>query len=1150
MLKAEVLQNNVIVIKDNAVSDSVKFETVSFNFPKSWSGFKKTAVFISKDKEAFNVVLDEGNPLCLNETECFIPHEVLKAPSFELSVFGVKDDKIATATPAYVKVLKSGFVEGGEPTEPTPDEYQQLIKLAEDTRQIAQSVRDDADNGLFGGAAGQKGEKGDPGPQGEKGEKGDKGDNGEVTYNYAHFNLSNALKGVKSGKSVSLDDVSPLEHELKVKLTSDTVTDFSGVSVIRRSKNILPFPYSGNPIVSEGATIEVSDDGKVTFSGVLKSNTSVAILTLYEGNVLVSSGKITLGFGSNSENVQYVFKLADSSNKTLFITNKSVKESLTVNLDSYPTAEKWNIYVTTANSTDSSLSLNEVICPQIEIGEVATEYLPYNGEKMTADKEGNVKGIVSVYPVTELTTDNPEVNIKCEYAKDINKFSGNGENVSVDQTYSAESENAQSGVALAPEFQKKIEFWKPNTFYKKGNSVIAIFYDEHESRAFYYVVGMECIKDHTSPELDCPNIAEDFNECWQYHNFESSYSYSAVTDGEYNDIISTYATKKELSNKQTAFAIYDEEDDGWGRLRVRATDFEMLVNPGAKMSIGDILYPIVIQEGSVNFNNSKLNGVTAPTADDDAATKKYVDDAVAAVSNGTTVGGAAGGSCEIDSVYDPTSENAQSGVGLSAVFQKKIEKWKPNTLYKEGDCVIAEWLYSTGTAMVVNVLLVCKAEHTSPDKTYPNQDATLNEVRKYWDFDYINSATAATAISDALGNSIHSTYATVASVENKYEKPSDGIPETDFEPALQQKLYGLFTAGKNKFDKNAVTRGKALNDSGVLYTTAGAITSDYCEVEPLTQYCLRYSSYVFAYNSNKEFVARLGNKQVITTPEDCAYIRFTMFSDLTETQQLEVGNVFTSYEEYSRTSINLANIPIRSIKTDKIKVPYLIVDKNGFGDYRTISDAVASVNSNDVLITIFVMPGEYDEAVKCGYKNVEIIGVDKYKCILYNTLGDYDNCPLYISSGCVKNMTVISRKDESKDYTGVSAGYAVHIDSYGHNKKLLIENCILHSDFNNTLGCGVCPGQTLEISNCYITGASDGFNIHGYGGTASMDIILNNNLLKSNGTDINFIGTPTDNKVNIMARFNIAKNVNISDPDTYILDESCFGNSNATLNKN
>lgn len=59
---------------------------------------------------------------------------------------------------------------------------EQLQEIMNDTKEIAQSVRDDADNGVFKGDKGDKGDKGETGPQGSQGEQGmqgPKGDTGE-----------------------------------------------------------------------------------------------------------------------------------------------------------------------------------------------------------------------------------------------------------------------------------------------------------------------------------------------------------------------------------------------------------------------------------------------------------------------------------------------------------------------------------------------------------------------------------------------------------------------------------------------------------------------------------------------------------------------------------------------------------------------------------------------------------------------------------------------------------------------------------------------------------------------------------------------------------------------------------------------------------
>ncbi len=162
MLKATVLPNSTLSVDEIPVSDGVLFEEVEFFFPKSWEGYQKTAVF-SCENTVSSVVLDPDNPLCTGENKCYIPHEFLTPKGFYLSVFGVLGESRATTTKVPVFVEPSGYALGDAPDEPTPDVYEQLIALANDTKAIALDVRADADNGEFNG---QKGDKGDTGESG------------------------------------------------------------------------------------------------------------------------------------------------------------------------------------------------------------------------------------------------------------------------------------------------------------------------------------------------------------------------------------------------------------------------------------------------------------------------------------------------------------------------------------------------------------------------------------------------------------------------------------------------------------------------------------------------------------------------------------------------------------------------------------------------------------------------------------------------------------------------------------------------------------------------------------------------------------------------------------------------------------------------
>ena len=151
MINAQVLENGTIQISESTVSDSVRYETIKFSFPQKWKSYTKTAVFSNGDT-VLSVILNLDSEL--DEDECLIPSEVIKPPGFRVSVFGISGDSRATTTEATVTVINSGYGEGDEPSDPTPDEYEQLIRLANKTQIIAQSVRDDADSGAFNGKDG------------------------------------------------------------------------------------------------------------------------------------------------------------------------------------------------------------------------------------------------------------------------------------------------------------------------------------------------------------------------------------------------------------------------------------------------------------------------------------------------------------------------------------------------------------------------------------------------------------------------------------------------------------------------------------------------------------------------------------------------------------------------------------------------------------------------------------------------------------------------------------------------------------------------------------------------------------------------------------------------------------------------------------
>ena len=188
---------------------SVETATASFSFDAAWDGFARTAIFVAGGTTKRLVLGDDG--------VCVVPWEVLaECKPLTVGVVGIDGSRVLPSVPVTVQLTPGIYNAGTAPEDPTPDVYAQLLSLAKETEQIAQSVRDDADAGKFKGAKGDKGDPGDKGDTGSKGDKGDKGDQG--------------AKGDKGDKGdPGKDGVSPtVATEAITGGTKVTVTDAAG----------------------------------------------------------------------------------------------------------------------------------------------------------------------------------------------------------------------------------------------------------------------------------------------------------------------------------------------------------------------------------------------------------------------------------------------------------------------------------------------------------------------------------------------------------------------------------------------------------------------------------------------------------------------------------------------------------------------------------------------------------------------------------------------------------------------------------------------------------------------------------------------------------------------------------------------------------
>ena len=118
-----------------------------------WAGLTKTIVFSG------SVVKD----VISNDTVIGIPPECLAVPNslLKIGVYGIAADNttaIPTLWAQIGRVLKGTDPSGDTTTNPEPPVWAQILTIADEAKQLAQSVREDADAGVFDGQQGLRGD--------------------------------------------------------------------------------------------------------------------------------------------------------------------------------------------------------------------------------------------------------------------------------------------------------------------------------------------------------------------------------------------------------------------------------------------------------------------------------------------------------------------------------------------------------------------------------------------------------------------------------------------------------------------------------------------------------------------------------------------------------------------------------------------------------------------------------------------------------------------------------------------------------------------------------------------------------------------------------------------------------------------------------
>ena len=171
----------------------------------------------------------------------------------------------------------------------------------------------------------------------------------------ANNTFSNALKGKASGQYITLDDVSPVEHNLGVKV---------------ESKNMIPYPYpwpfSQKTFTKDGITFTVNDDGTILINGTAKSTLKLQLVQ-YANPLTLEAGTYTLsGVTGKVEGVDmWLRRCIDGVEKGDVLTRYTITTTETM---------QFGIYLLISNGTTVD---NLLLEPQLERGFTATGFTPF-----------------------------------------------------------------------------------------------------------------------------------------------------------------------------------------------------------------------------------------------------------------------------------------------------------------------------------------------------------------------------------------------------------------------------------------------------------------------------------------------------------------------------------------------------------------------------------------------------------------------------------------------------------------------------------------------------------------------------------------------------------------------------------------------------
>ncbi len=240
----------------------------------------------------------------------------------------------------------------------------------------------------------------------------------------ANNNFANAVKGVANGSVVRIDDVSPVEHTVKINLQGD----IENTIVNRCGKNLFHINEYNLKTDEPWGAMQI---------GNVDIKTGKYVASCMFKQVGTDKSQVALSIRNKDDLLQVIRTVRSTDTEGSLICPFDVGEDV-----------NGVAVLLYSNITEGNLSTEcDFTHIQIEVGESATDFEVYKGkETYTPDENGDVT-VKSVSPTMTLTTNNGNVTLSCEYNKDLNKcISQNAQVVDILTEVSTDEEHTNEQV--------------------------------------------------------------------------------------------------------------------------------------------------------------------------------------------------------------------------------------------------------------------------------------------------------------------------------------------------------------------------------------------------------------------------------------------------------------------------------------------------------------------------------------------------------------------------------------------------------------------------------------------------------------------------------------------------------------------------------